>query len=147
MLNVSNTVSGWLKSAICVAMETSNQCQFAHVQRNKTWTREVILKEKCRCFFNNWERRDSQGVKITTVCHRGGHKPKSNGVAPTSATPDWLTGLPTSLMWFWMEQKNSGASNMKPLMACFFSCSRKHLRQDYWAGICRVDTKSTSLDF
>lgn len=49
--------------------------------------REVILGGKVFSFFNNWELRDSPGMKITAVCHSRAHKPKSNGVAPTSATP------------------------------------------------------------
>lgn len=74
-------------------------------RETRTWTREVTLKKRFGCYFNNWKRRDSQGRKIAAVCPRRGHKPKSNGKAPTSARPEWPIRLQTSLMWFWMEQQ------------------------------------------
>lgn len=50
--------------------------------------RELIVeKKRCLCFFNNWERRDSRGVKITAVCQDEDIKQR-NGAAPTPATLD-----------------------------------------------------------
>lgn len=58
-----------------------------HLKDGKGVILGVVVWRSC-FFFNNWQQRDSSGVKITAICQSRGHKPKSNGVVPTSATPD-----------------------------------------------------------
>ena len=85
-------------------MDTYNQCQFAHIQKEVNKERDVIFeKKKNNWMFKNWEQAASQGAMITAVCHKR-HKAKSNDIVTTSATPDWLISLPTSLMWLQTDQ-------------------------------------------